>query len=269
MGSKLKCVVRHFMDMESSDKKWLQLATFFAGVRACDVGKNTAIQDWYMGLPSKKRIQAKSSSFDVDNELQPALCALRDTIQSVVSSQFSPESLFMKKICGENDIKQAAHQIQFVKGQIGDKVGLSEGPRFDINAHTIYQSILRMTPQEMIQLYYEHIKVESIVPLLVSTFNRALVQSDGLDKGVHDSIVAMFPGNKSGRFLSYEDIEGTEGWFVSGINEAGMIQLLTHKSVGIFEEVNQALPWAAPQRRQALLPPEEDPHSWANSNTPR
>ena len=228
----MKCVMNWFSLMPDEEDKWLRLSTFLSSVRNCKVGKNTAIQDWYMGLPSQYRIQTKSGSFDCDKVEVPVMESLLLSIQSVVSSQFSPESFFMKKVCGtpqDEDLEQAAHQIQFVRGLIGDKVGLSEGPRFDINAGCISRNVLGLPLQDILDAYYRGITMDGFLPLLMTAFNRHVKAE------AEEEVLPIYKGLKE----IFEDdielmLESDDDYKVQGVNEAGMVHLL--KRVGILEE---------------------------------
>jgi hypothetical protein len=181
-GTKMKCVASYFLSLPDSEETWLRICQFLAGVRGCMYGKDTAIQDYYMGLDSSFRLRTLAANKDYDFDLRqvPAITALFNAVQSVVSLQFSPESKFMREVCGvvvaDAEFEFAAHQIIWVKGLIGDMVGLTEGPRFDIHAGTANRLILARTLQEVMEIYYDRLEMNQIIPLMRTAFDRLLVK---------------------------------------------------------------------------------------------
>jgi hypothetical protein len=181
-GTKMKCVASYFLSLPDSEETWLRICQFLAGVRGCMYGKDTAIQDYYMGLDSSFRLRTLAANKDYDFDLRqvPAITALFNAVQSVVSLQFSPESKFMREVCGvvvaDAEFEFAAHQIIWVKGLIGDMVGLTEGPRFDIHAGTANRLILARTLQEVMEIYYDRLEMNQIIPLMRTAFDRLLVR---------------------------------------------------------------------------------------------
>jgi hypothetical protein len=181
-GAKMKCVANYFLSLEDGEPKFLRICQFLAGVRGCLYGKDTAVQDYYMGLASEFRLKTMvaNQDFKYDMRHMPAVTALFNTVQSVVSLQFSPESKFMREVCGvhvsDSEFEYAAHQIIWVKGLIGDKVGLTEGPRFDIHAGTANRLVLARTLQEVMEMYYERLELHQIIPLMRIAFDRLLVK---------------------------------------------------------------------------------------------
>ena len=120
--------------------------------------------------------------------------------------QFAPDSVFMKKLCGVaegHSIEEVAHQIIWAKGLIGDKVGLSEGPKFDINAGTINQLILVRSLQEIMEMYYEDLELQHIIPLVKTAFDRLLTTDQ------KSRVTATNPKNASSIYSALQEIYET------------------------------------------------------------
>jgi len=183
-GAKMRCVTNYFIHMDDGEAKWLRLCQFIAGVRGCLYGRDTAIQDYYIGLPSQFRLKTMGTNktFDHDKREAPAMAALFSAMQSVVSMQFSPESGFMKEVCGvqifDSEFDYAAHQINWMKGLIGDRVGLSEGPRFDIHVGTVNKLIRERPLQQVMEMYYQRLELQPIVTLMHTAFNQLFAKAE-------------------------------------------------------------------------------------------
>ncbi len=246
-GSRMKCVISHFMSLPDENNKWIRICQFLSGVRACAGGMNTAIQDYYMCLTPVYKLRSLSGFLEYDFHEMPAITALLNAMQSVVSMQFSPESMFMKEVCGVfpgQNLDQAAHQIIWVKGLIGDRVGLTEGPRFDINAGTINQLILTKSQQEIIELYYNRLELKHIIPLMKTAFDRLMVD----DKSIYNALMVMCDKVKTP-----EGKEDFQSWIVTRyddendiigetvITERGMVQVMT--KVGMLDPILDPLGW--------------------------
>jgi hypothetical protein len=206
-GAKMRCVANYFLNLADGDSKWIRLCQFLAGVRGCLYGKDTAVQDYYMGLDTRFRLKtmAPEHGFDFDLRQLTAVTSLFHAVQSVVSMQFSPESKFMREVCGihvtDQEFEYAAHQIIWVKGLIGDKVGLSEGPRFDIHAGTANRLVLERSLQEVMEIYYNGIELKNIIPLLRTAFNNLLLKEAEMraklrQQGENDQGVSIYSSMK-------------------------------------------------------------------------
>lgn len=246
-GSRMKCVANHFISLPDGDSKWIRICQFLSGVRACAGGMNTAIQDYYMCLTPSFKLKSVSGCLDYDFHEMPAITALFNAMQSVVSMQFSPESIFMKEVCGVlpgQNLDQAAHQIIWLKGLIGDRLGLTEGPRFDINAGTINQLILTKSLQEVLELYYNRLELKHIVPLMKTAFDRLMKD----DKSIYHALMSMcekvkVPDGKED-FLTWIDTRYADEDDVIGetvITERGMVQVMT--KVGLLDPILDPLGW--------------------------
>jgi hypothetical protein len=248
-ASKLKCVVNYLIHLTDEREKTQRMCQFFAGVRNCGMGQNTAIQDYYVRLPDDYRIRAQGGVFDRNPMELPAMKALYHVLQSVISSQFSPESLFMKKICGiqaHEEIMQAAHQINYMKGLIGDKVGLLEGARFDINAQYIYENILNIPLQDMMQMFYEHVELGSVVQLIKSSLDRLLLAEMKSDeRPIYKAMIKIHNSyaNKDSfdTWVDYKLLDDEETVVLEGMTTRGVMRLMQHG--GILNEVDAPLPW--------------------------
>jgi hypothetical protein len=259
-GSKLKCVINHFLNMPDGYTKWIRICQFLAGVRACEGGMNTAIQDYYMGLTPDFKIQTKSGCYDYDKNQMPAVLAILHGVQAVASMHFSPESIFMKQLCdasGEGQhIDQAAHVIIWLKSLIGNCVGLSEGPRFDVNAAMVPAKVQEKSLQEVMELYYKRLELKQLVTQWTTAFNRIMVADSAArqakerkeDEG-EEEVRSVYSGlqhifekykvhHEEEKFFTWIDTQFADADDCFGqtvITERGMIRIMTH--VGLLEEI--------------------------------
>jgi hypothetical protein len=257
--AKLKCALRYLSQIQDETYRNQRLCQFFAAVRNCGRGQDTAINDYYLGLPNRFQIQAKTGVLadNLDSDSLPAMMALYNAMQKVVSMQFSADSVFMKQICGvqpHENIVEAVHQIFYMKGLIGDRVGLCGGPRFDVNANVIYQRILDLSLQQMLELYYEHVELGQVVTLVHGVLNQLIMaETDrGPESLMRSGLAHVYETMKVNRMLradecydtwvsfSFKNEDDMDGQ-LDHITERGVMRLMQHG--GILDEVDAALPW--------------------------
>lgn len=248
-ASKLKCVVNYLMHITNEREKTQRMCQFFAGVRNCSMGQNTAIQDYYVHLPDEYRIHSKGGIFESNGAELPAMKALYHVVQSVISIQFSSESVFMKEVCGiktHEEIIEAAHQINYMKGLIGDRVGLLEGARFDINSQCIYESILEMPLQRMMQMFYEHVELKPIVAMVKSSLDVLIKAETGSGHvPIYEALMKIHNSyaktDTIESWIEYRVLDDDVTFVPEGISQRGVMRLMQHG--GILNEIDAALPW--------------------------
>jgi len=236
-GSKLKCVLSYYSSIPDLTVKTQRLCQFLAGVQHCATGQDTAIQDHYIALPEHCRIRSQMGALMQFSTYQiPALTAMHAALQTVVSSRFSPESLFMQEVCRTGDIAQASHNINYIKSLIGDKVGLSEGVIFDINAQCIYPHLMALSMQEVMQVYYKHMDLNNLALLVKGTFDSQIRAEDKQSRGaIYNALNKICEGMK----LPQEDLESWVemkevsdiDYVFDGITPRGVVRVMQHTGI--------------------------------------
>lgn len=242
-ASKLKCVMSFLNGIQDSTEKIQRLMQFFAGVRFCETGHDTAVQDYYVNLPVQNRIQSTLGTFEGTGLRYPALRLLHSALQSVISSHFSPEARFMKELCeveADGEISQAAHQILYAKGLIGDKVGLTDKPKFDIHSGVVNRTLYNASLMYVLGLYYENFNLDSFMIRLLEKMNSLLKEcSPDQKRDIHMALADLHSSLKledyskwvSFNFVDDEDYEGE----LDQIHMRGLVRLLL--SIGIVRDL--------------------------------
>jgi hypothetical protein len=252
-GAQLKCVINFISQMQEettdgTQNKWERFQTFLSLVQGCGPGKETAITDWYMGLPGAFRMKIKEGSFECRREFLKGYSALQEVIQSVISSRFTPEGVFLRTLCkisDEDEIEQAAHQILYLTNLLRRAVGLPGRPTYDPYAECVYHALLDLTRQQGIERFYEELSMQNILDLMQLTFNRiCLADLNNGQTGLYAGFLKILE-DKLDPSIDFEAfIEGcfefNDDLKITGITQEGLVHLLTH--MGMLVKPNNLLP---------------------------
>jgi hypothetical protein len=243
-GAYLKCILHSYQEMEGSDNKWISLAAFLSSIRGCQAGQESAIEEIYFDLPPQSRLKDKVDDSWVKASNTKALQILSNSLQRISMNLFSDGSLFVKKVCGvheKNDVLQASHQVQALRGLIGNKVGLPSQLKFDLNAELIYKSILKTSSQDLIKEYYQIIDFPVFTLLLKNIINEEIISRSQQDKGLYPSFMQLFDDEVHECMeIKYHSVNGADAE-LQVLTNKGVTSLL--KRSRIIEENDNALPW--------------------------
>jgi hypothetical protein len=162
----------------------------------------------------------------------PALTTLSNALQSAVSIQFSAENRFLRALCREDAVVQSSHQINYVKGLIGDQVGLSEGTKFDINAQVINQHLLGISRQETLETYYSHMDLNNVIALVKGSFDSQIKTQDkagrtalyGSLRKINEAMKLDERSDHIGLWIE----ENEETFAIEEISTRGVIRVMQH-----------------------------------------
>ncbi len=235
--AKLKCILKNYLNIIVTDIRLKLFANFLLSVQNCTVGQNTAIEEIYCSLPPKARLHAHVDNIWSKDNTRKALQILGQAIERVSMEHFSEGSTFVRMASGLDPKmqRQAAHQVQALRGLIGDYVGLPSELKFDMNAPLIEESILRASCEDLVKLFYEHNKLETMLPALKRTINEEIISLLPRDNEIYAHFVNIYGDQIEDRIIMvYENEEDLIGKF-QGLSDNGIIGLLKH--VNILEEV--------------------------------
>jgi hypothetical protein len=250
-GAKLKCWVNHWMRLDDTLAKWTLLCRFIttmgnAGI--CSVGKNATLHGFYKALPKNFRLQSLVDAFDAEREDAALIQTLYDAVQKALEGTFDEDGLFVKRACFHREgtpetymnlsVEQPVHQLRWLKGEVGDLLGLAGGPQFDPYSQVIQNLLLEKSLQNILQDYLIVFDPKAFVQSVQLHFNMALRKEFAghkipLSGGLHKAF-----GNQ---LLDYCEL-GDDEITITGLNVTGITQLLIQ--AGVLKELERPLlPW--------------------------
>jgi hypothetical protein len=186
VGAKLRCLIRFALNQpEGNSLSSLSLSEeamigLFSNIKNCDVGQSGDISELYTHLPAAFKLRVISGEIASSQELEKAHTLLKSWIQEIIEQTFDHNDALMKRMCGTNEIiEQHAHQALYLKNLLGEDLGLSLKPRFDINANMLYVKLLDYSKEEALRIFYDAILIDNaFLKALEAKINTAVMTTD-------------------------------------------------------------------------------------------
>ncbi|MDP3533593.1 MAG: hypothetical protein Q8S31_09955 [Alphaproteobacteria bacterium] len=198
IAAQFKCILNNLSMLNGEDGRETKLSTqemaivkTFASILECGTGRDGAINEAYLQLDNEFKLKNLTNNvFDsivMDRNLAPTSKAcefLYVTLNGLVENMFSGTNDLMLEISQEEaieDISQAVHQGLYLRNLIGDLVGSWHRVKFDINAGLFYESLLALSRQEALDLFYKHAhtSLKDLITIIHSKINNQINTLEG------------------------------------------------------------------------------------------
>ncbi len=170
-----------------------------AGIASCETGKKEGIANTYAQLPSefklKKNLEAMTST-DEDRQVLPAKEALSCHVQAFLIDQFSGTTPLAQELTGASEPAQGVHQGLYMKNLIGPLVGLNHQVSFDRHTGVLYDALVLMSREGILEAFYRHIKPQHLVHYVHQRLLKELDMTTKEGKALFNSLNALVGSSK-------------------------------------------------------------------------
>jgi len=137
-----------------------------ASIQGCTQGTGEGVTIAYNWLEGKYHYKVTTEP-DIPIVEKVKLEMVYPVIEKAVLDLISGDTPAMKELTGEHiNIRQLAHQSQYVKGAIGRFIGLPGKPKFDPHTHVLYDSLVDKNLEQMLTIFYKHFSIDLLADAL-------------------------------------------------------------------------------------------------------
>lgn len=146
------------------------------GIQACPTGRAEGICSTYHMLIPMERRYPLCAGVRLSSE-ERAWQFIWTSLQQLISEKLSTPGLLMEALSGKANPSQLSHCTLFLKNALGKYLGISQTIRFDPNSGVLPLNLVEKPLEDILRIFYEHLKPTDCVIALQRTFNTLSLES--------------------------------------------------------------------------------------------